>query len=142
MNRIELDNRKKSIKFLKDMGWDAMPMENKAQDGVPDLNAAKGCVELWVEFKIVEEWPKKEKTPIKIQHFTPQQKAWLKLRIPHNPYCYIIIQIEDEHFVFGVTTYVLECLGTTWTKRQIYAHANFVSKDLFEVLDNMQKGIK
>lgn len=152
MNRIELDNRRQAVKLLKGMGWDAMPVENKAHDGTPDLNAvrtfeskvnmfATKCVEIWVEFKIVEEWPKKRDTPIRIRHFTPQQKAWFKLRIAHNSNCFIIVQIEEEHFLYKVSPYLLECLGTSWTKRQMHSHAHGVYKNLSSIFNTLEKGI-
>lgn len=153
MNRIELNNRKKCVQILKSMGWDAMPVENKACDGTPDLNASRTvasnvttflseCVEIWIELKIVEEWPKRKATPIKIPHFSPAQKAWLKLRIRQNQNCYIIVQIEEEHLLYLVNLEVIEHFGSDWNKEQMYENAMYVSTKLEVVLNSLQKGLK
>lgn len=156
MNRIELDNRKTSVKILRIRGWDVMPVENKAHPGTPDLNACKEFpvsnssmhmptlvgIEIWIEFKIVEEWPKKTTTAVKINHFNQNQKSWLRSRIKINPNCFIIVQIEEEHFLYTVTPNVIDCLGTSWTQQQMYRQCNAVCKNLEEILDSLEKGIE
>ena len=154
MNRIELDNRKKAVSILKGMGWHTMPVENKAHYGTPDLNAAKEliletnllsqhrlAIEIWIEFKIVEEWPKKAATKIKIKHFSKEQKVWLKTRIKHNPNCFIIVQIEEDHFLYKATTEVINNLGSNWTAQQMNDNCIAVCKDLTGILDSLEKGI-
>lgn len=159
MNRIELNNRAKAIKILTVMGFHAVPIENSAQNSAPDLNAARthytsgedslgmGCakqtsVEMWIEFKIVEEWPKRATTCIRIDHFTAGQKAWFRLRLPHNPNCFIMVQIEEDHLLYHVTPAVLENLGTSWNKQQMYDNSISVCKDQAGILDHIAGVLK
>ena len=52
---------------------DAISVENPAYPGTPDVNFVEG----WVELKWIRAWPAREKTVVKIDHYTQQQRVWL-----------------------------------------------------------------
>ena len=63
-------------------GWDRPGSppgrENTAAWGVPgDVAFAARGVQGWIELKTIKAWPKRPDTPVKVKHFTPQQRVWL-----------------------------------------------------------------
>ena len=56
---------------------DPVRVENPIHPGTPDVNLATGH---WLELKSIPGWPVRENTPLRIDHFTPQQRVWLYRR--------------------------------------------------------------
>jgi hypothetical protein len=56
--------------------WDPISVENPAHPGTPDLNYLHG----WIELKCADAWPHRPTTPLRLPHFTPQQRVWLSRR--------------------------------------------------------------
>jgi hypothetical protein len=48
--------------------------------GVPDVSFCVGGVSGWIELKVIDRLPKHVITPVRVPHFTPAQRAWLKRR--------------------------------------------------------------
>ena len=66
--------RKNVCDWLKD--YDAFAVENPANPGTPDVSYVEG----WIELKQLDAWPAREDTPVRIEHYTPQQRirvAWI-----------------------------------------------------------------
>jgi len=61
---------------------DPVRVENPIHPGTPDVNLATG---VWIELKSVDRWPVREKTPLRIDHYTPQQRVWLYRRWKYAP---------------------------------------------------------
>ncbi len=55
---------------------DAFPVENSAAPGTPDVNYIGG----WIELKCVDVWPKRAGGIVRIDKFTPDQRATLLRR--------------------------------------------------------------
>jgi len=72
---IEQEMLKKMRDGLKKYGH-IMQVHNILYPGVWDTNYCSKGVEVWVEGKYLPAYPKKESTIIKIEHYTPQQRAW------------------------------------------------------------------
>lgn len=70
---MEQQQRQLLIKALNACGLDACSVENPAYPGTPDIQFIGG----WIECKYLEEWPKREETTVRIEHYTPQQRAWI-----------------------------------------------------------------
>jgi hypothetical protein len=68
----EADTRKLVIERMRQAGFDPVAVENSVHMGTPDVNYTHG----WIELKILDEWPKRESTAVKIRHYTQQQKTW------------------------------------------------------------------
>ncbi|MCK9569066.1 hypothetical protein M0R72_09000 [Candidatus Pacearchaeota archaeon] len=69
---MEQHTRQRTVQALNRAGLDAISVENPAYPGTPDVNYVGG----WVELKWIADWPKRAATPVKINHFTPQQRVW------------------------------------------------------------------
>jgi hypothetical protein len=50
----------------------AFPVENIVRPGTPDVSYLKG----WVELKWLRAWPKREETPVRLDHWTQVQRLW------------------------------------------------------------------
>lgn len=70
----EQSMRQHVIKMLRPL--DAVSVENPAYPGTPDVNFVEG----WVELKWAKRWPERDDTPLKLEHFTQQQRVWLVRR--------------------------------------------------------------
>jgi penicillin-binding protein-related factor A (putative recombinase) len=79
---------------------DLMRVENATQSGTPDVNGCWQGVEFWVELKKVPR-PRNARTPVRVPHFTPQQRAWLKTRTRHGGRAFVLIQIGRAYFLHG-----------------------------------------
>jgi hypothetical protein len=76
-------------------GLDPVRIENGLAAGTPDTNYIGG----WLELKFIHEWPKKEETPLRIPHFTPEQRTWLQRRCHAGGRADILIQVESDYLL-------------------------------------------
>ncbi len=77
-----------------------MRIENAFYKGVPDVNFLVGGIEGWLELKFLHNFPKKESTPVKIPHFTQEQKLWHKERFENHGLTAMLLQVDDHYFLF------------------------------------------
>lgn len=81
--------------------WQPTRVENPANPGTPDIyftmkkNSAMG----WIELKHVPEWPKRETTTLKIKHFTPQQRVFIKVHGELGANIYVLLQVARDYFL-------------------------------------------
>jgi hypothetical protein len=88
--------------YMKRFDLDPISVENSAYPGTPDINFCEG----WIECKWVKNYPKKEDTPIIIDHYTPQQKAWIHRRARKGGNVWVMICIGgDWHLLDGLTAF-------------------------------------
>ena len=76
-------------------------VENAFYKGMPDVNYLIGGVEGWIELKYLKSYPIREKTIVKVRHFTREQKIWHYNRIMQNGKTTVILQIEKDYFLFA-----------------------------------------
>ena len=99
--------RKKIVKDLRSL--DALAVENPAKPGTPDVNFVEG----WIELKWIRNWKKNcWESPVLIDHFTPQQRVWLKKRWMAGQSAWLLLQVGLEWFLFDgefAATYVGRC---------------------------------
>ena len=77
---------------------DAVSVENPAYPGTPDINYVEG----WLELKWMKRWPKNcDKSPVLIEHFTPQQRAWLLRRWKRGGNAFLLLQVGREYLLFN-----------------------------------------
>ena len=96
----ESDMRGKVVRALRSL--DAVSVENKVYPGTPDVNYIGG----WVELKWLRSWPRNADTdPVKIKHFTPQQRVWLKRRWRRGGRAFLLLQAGGRDWLLfdGVT---------------------------------------
>jgi hypothetical protein len=75
----ESDMRQLVVRAL--AGLDPVSVENPAHPGTPDVNHTGG----WLELKRVDAWPARPGSPLRLPHFTPQQRVWLRRRCASRP---------------------------------------------------------
>lgn len=92
----ESNMRSKVLAALRSL--DAQAVENPINPGTPDVNYVEG----WIECKQLPNWPKTaEFEPVKIKHFTPQQRVWLKMRAKRKGVVYFLLKVKNEWLLFN-----------------------------------------
>lgn len=86
--------RRRVLQWLKPL--DAIPVENPAQPGTPDVNYVEG----WIELKKLNGWPKRREDIVRCTHFTPQQRNWLLLRCRKGGKAWLLLQVKNEWLLF------------------------------------------
>jgi hypothetical protein len=94
--------RQSVVKALREL--DAISVENKVYPGTPDVNYIGG----WMELKWLRRWPKNcDESPVKIDHFTPQQRVWLKRRWRRGGAAWLLLQVRTDWLIFDGETAAL-----------------------------------
>ena len=78
-------------------GLDPIRIEAETPLGVPDVNYKDG----WVELKYVKEWPKRESTPLRLRHFTPEQRSFLSQREKSGGHAFLLLGVGEQVLLFG-----------------------------------------
>jgi hypothetical protein len=80
---------------------DPVPIENllvgETGIGTPDVN----LIPCWCELKWAKSWPKRESTPLRLPHFSGDQREWARRRSAAGGLCFLVLQVGPEWFVFG-----------------------------------------
>jgi len=71
---------------------DAVSVENPAHPGTPDVNYLHG----WIELKRIERWPPR-KGPVRVPHFSKEQRIWLRRRWGSGGEAYLLLLVEETH---------------------------------------------
>ena len=125
---VERDIQRRLIHQLRHI--DARSIEDAFSSGIPDINTAYG----WIELKFIRAYPKRDSTPIKIHHFTANQKLFLFRRWSVlQGGAFLLVRIEKDWFLFaGKDSYDID----TWT------HDEWKSKALWSCHKRMNiKGL-
>lgn len=114
---------------------DALAVENKARPGTPDVNYIGG----WVELKWLRRWPKNAAiSPVKIDHFTPQQKVWLKKRWRRHGRCFLLLQAAGTQWLLFDGETAAQIVGKATreelTRRALSVTHEFDPKELIKWL--------
>lgn len=113
---------------------DAVSVENSAYPGTPDVNYIGG----WIECKWLRSWPKRETSSVRVDHFTPQQKVWLRRREKRGGDAWLLLQCRTTWLLFRGTQ-AAEILGSA-TRDELHAAAvriwdtGLVDSELLEAL--------
>lgn len=136
---MEQNQRQVVIKALNRAGRDATSVENPACPGTPDVQFIGG----WLELKFLEEWPKREETTVRIEHFTPQQRVWLLRRYmacrergTDHGIAYLLLYVQEtrEHLLFDAETAARKVAKDGATRAKLYEWALLTTKDLQEII--------
>jgi hypothetical protein len=80
--------------FLLAAKLDPVRVENPIHPGTPDVNLCDGK---WIELKCVDGWPARESSPLRIRHFTPQQRVFLYRRWKYAPgSTYLLLEVRSK----------------------------------------------
>lgn len=73
-------------------------IENAVSNGTPDYAYCVSGVNGWIEFKCMSA-PKKETTKLKVDHWKPLQRDWMKKHM-YSPNVFLFLRVGDWDFVF------------------------------------------
>lgn len=77
--------------------FDAHAIENTCEFGTPDVE----CSTAWIELKVRPEWPKREDTVVRFDHFTAPQRKWLRDRWRCNGRAWLLAVIDRDFLLFS-----------------------------------------
>ena len=137
---MEKNQRQVLVKAMNKCGLDATSVENPAFPGTPDVQHIDG----WLELKWLEKWPAREKTTVRLPHFTPQQRCWLMRRWVANrdrgtnhgeAFLLLYVAETKEHLLFSGEVAALR-VAKDGTDRQLLCDLSLIrTKDLQEIID-------
>lgn len=99
-------------------GTDPVRIESPITSGIPDVN----CTLAWVELKYKSGWPKRATTPLRVDHFTPEQRAWLTRRCRAGGSAYLLLKVGDSEWLLFWGETAARVLGVS-TREELYKHA-------------------
>lgn len=73
----------------------AIPVENPIYPGTPDVAHVLG----WLELKHVERAPVRASSPVRLPHYTTEQRLWAKMHSRAGGNCHVLLQVEREVFL-------------------------------------------
>ncbi len=81
--------------------WEPVRIENLVGIGTPDVyytltNGTMG----WLELKHVDNWPKRQSTVIKIDHFTSEQRNWIRRHGQLGANVFLLLRVEKDYLLF------------------------------------------
>lgn len=118
-------------------GLDGFSVENPVRPGTPDLNYIEG----WVELKVLESWPVRAATKIKVPCFTGQQRVWLKRRWDRGGASYFLILIDKDWLLYDGNM-AGSHVGKDWDKNEMilnarmYCEGQLDKAKLYRILKN------
>lgn len=94
--------------------------EDKLHRGIADVSyVSQGGHHGWIELKYLREYPKRAGTPVRIDHFTSDQRYWLKRKGAAGGYTWLLLQVQGSrlHLLFHWNR--LEGIGQTLTAAEL-----------------------
>lgn len=77
-------------------GLHAVRIESGAiAEGTPDVNLVSG----WMELKYIDAWPVRPSTPVRVDHFRTEQRAWLKARYAAGGRTWVLLKIGENDWL-------------------------------------------
>lgn len=131
---LEKYMRREVVKILKPLG--GFPVENPCLPGTPDVNCHVG----WIELKSIKKWPKNDNLVVKIEHFTTQQKLFLRNRWRENKDAFILIKIDRDWFLF--TGAWSKEIGSEFNRQDYLDYSIGHWRTLSELKENLVKSMR
>ena len=75
-------------------------------EGNPDVNYTLG----WIELKYAKEWPKRG-GPLRIPHFTQEQRGWLIRRCAAGGRAYLLLKVGDDEWLLFKGSIAAQVVG-------------------------------
>lgn len=122
----EGDQRGRVVRALKH--YDGMAVENRVRPGTPDVAYIGG----WVELKWLRRWPKNaEVSHVHLDHFTPQQRVWLKNHWRKGGRAFLLLQANQQDWLLFDGETAAQAVGRV-TRDELFARALMTWKGLNE----------
>jgi hypothetical protein len=122
----EGDQRGRIVKALRTL--DAFAVENRVRPGTPDVNYIDG----WIELKWIRRWPRNaDASFVHLDHFTPQQRLWLKTRWRKGGRSFLLLQANQTDWLLFDGETAAQVVGRV-TRPELYQRALATWKGLNE----------
>jgi hypothetical protein len=116
----------------------AFAVENPVQPGTPDVNYVEG----WIELKWLREWPKGADTPVRFEHYSPQQRIWAIKRRKAGGQVWFLLQCKREWILLDAAIAAMRVNLTTREElieiASWYSSNGLEAEDLIVCLSQMQ----
>lgn len=130
--------RGRVVAALRPLG--AIAVENSACPGTPDVAHALG----WIELKQVPRWPARADTPLRVPHFRPEQKLWIRrwtAAAGHDSVT-VLLRVGSE-WVLLPGRWAADYLGTTKKETVlgfalVYWPKGFRPTDLLQMIESLR----
>lgn len=94
--------RKVTVQLLREAGQDPISVENLVGVGTPDVNYVGG----WIELKVLEKWPVRPSTPVRLPKLTQEQRIWLARRWARDGQAHLLLAVAHEWLLFtGISSF-------------------------------------
>jgi len=80
--------------------WEVVRIENTCSRGTPDTAYSMDGVHGWIELKFEKEWPKRESTKLRLAHFTPEQKIFIRKHGTAGGRCFLFLRVGSDFLLF------------------------------------------
>lgn len=99
--------------------YDAISVENRVLPGTPDVEYIGG----WVELKWLRRWPRNaDVSEVKIDHFTREQRVWLKRRWRRGGRAFLLLQANQRDWLLFDGETAAQRVGRV-TRAELFASA-------------------
>ena len=92
-------------------------VENPLNTGHPDVEYCYRGAAGVVELKARHAWPKRSGTPVRLRHYTAEQRDELKARHAAGGRAFVLLQVADEYLLIPIPQALL--IGQT-TREELY----------------------
>jgi len=76
--------------------------EDSLQTGIADVSfVSNNGFHGWMELKKLNEWPKRESTIVRIDHYTDDQRIWLARKGRAGGYTWLFLQVGRDYLLFN-----------------------------------------
>lgn len=90
----EKEMRKRVVRALRPLH--AISVENGCGVGTPDVNYADG----WIELKVLEDWPARDDTVVRVDLFTKEQRMWHRARAASGGTTWVLLKVDRDWLLF------------------------------------------
>ena len=90
------------VKMAQGHHWrEATRHEDKLAKGIADVSfVSEDARHGWMELKQVDEWPKRESTIVRVEHFTTDQLHWLQRKGKAGGNTWLFMKVERDWLLF------------------------------------------
>lgn len=83
--------------------WEAERIETIGP-GVPDVyyTTTQGTMG-WIELKHIHDWPARSTTIVRLKHFTPEQRNWIRKHGKLGANVFLLLQVSRDYLLFNYT---------------------------------------
>lgn len=80
-------------------------IENLTEKGTPDVEGSIRGVGFWIELKEIPAWPIRPETPVRIPHYKPEQRLWIRARTLAGGRVFLLLRVGKHpaarYLLFG-----------------------------------------